>query len=127
MQRFHTGQVNPEEPSGDWLVVERGVQGVHYHPLSHVHLLAFDQVEYGTRGFVGLQTHVYGVKHLKGNENGIFYIYVCVCVLVQHVITVRASSSAKDEGPPSVPETEEARLREQVMVRWCCCSRSCSR
>ena len=76
MPRFHTGQVNPIVPSGDRLVVERGLQGVHYHPLSHVHLLAFDQVEYGARGFLGLQTHVCGVKHPKGNENGIFYIYV---------------------------------------------------
>ena len=47
-------------------------------------------------------------------------------VLVRHVIIVMASSSAKDEGPPSVPETEDglyeqewlregARLRGQVM------------
>ena len=76
MPRFHTGQVNPEVPSGDRLVVECGLQGVHYHPLSHVHLLAFDQVEYGARGFFGQQTQVYGIKHPKGNENGIFYIYI---------------------------------------------------
>ena len=54
--RFHTGQVNPEVPSKDRLVVEHGLQD--YHPLSHVHLLAFDQVEYGARGFFRLQTHM---------------------------------------------------------------------
>ena len=70
--RFHTAQVNSEVPSRDWVVVERGLQGVHYHPLSHDHLLAFDQVD-GAWGFFGLQTHVCGVKHPKGNENGIFY------------------------------------------------------
>ena len=58
MPRFHTGQVNPEVPSGHRLVVERGLPGVHYHPLSHVHLLAFDQVEYGAWGFFHLQTHM---------------------------------------------------------------------
>ena len=58
MPRFHTGQAKPEVPSGDRLVVERGLHGVHYHPLSHVHLLAFDQVEYGARGFFRLQTHM---------------------------------------------------------------------
>ena len=58
MPRFHTGQVNPKVPSGHRLVVERELQGLRYHPLSHVHLLAFDQVEYGARGFFGLQTHM---------------------------------------------------------------------
>ena len=53
MPRFHTRQGNPEVPSGHWLVVEREYQGLRYHPLFHVHLLAFDQVEYGARGFVG--------------------------------------------------------------------------
>ena len=54
-----------------------------------------------------------------------YYIYM----VVRHVITVMASSSAKDEGPSRVPETEdgllyererlreEAPLRGQVMVR----------
>ena len=56
--RFHTGQVNSKVPSVDRVVVERGLQWVHYHPLSHVHLLAFDQVEYGARGFFGLQIHM---------------------------------------------------------------------
>ena len=102
MPRFHTGQANPEVPSGDRLVVERGFQGVQYHPLSHVHLLAFDQVEYGAR------VYVCGVKHPKGNENGIFYIYIYM--LVRHVITVTASSSAKDESPPSAPETKDGLL-----------------
>ena len=72
MPRFHTGQVNPEVPNGHRMVVERELQGLHYHPLSHVHLLAFDQVEYGAQSFVGLQTHVCSVKHPKGNEDGTF-------------------------------------------------------
>ena len=93
-------------PTGHRLAVEREFQGLRYHRLSHIHILAFDQVEYGARGFVVLQTHVYGVKHLKDNKNGIFYIYM----LVRLVITVRASSSAKDESPPSAPETEDGLL-----------------
>ena len=31
-------------------------------------------------------------------------------MLVRHVITVTVSSSAKDEGPPSAPETEDGLL-----------------
>ena len=72
MPRYHTRQGNPEVPTGHRLAVEREFQGLRYHPLSHIHLLAFDQVEYGARGFVGPQTHVCGIKHPKGNENGIF-------------------------------------------------------
>ena len=77
MPQFHTGQANPKVPSGDRLVVERGFQGVQYHPLSHVDLLAFYQVEYGCTGFLcPTNTYVCGVKHPKGNENGIFYVGV---------------------------------------------------
>ena len=36
MPRFHTGQANPEVPSGDRLVVERALRGVHFCCLSVV-------------------------------------------------------------------------------------------
>ena len=54
MPRFHTRQVNPKVANGDRLAVEREFQGLRYHCLSHVHLLAFDHVEYGAWGFVGV-------------------------------------------------------------------------
>jgi hypothetical protein len=85
--------------------VEREFQGLRYHCLSHVHLLAVDHVEYGARGFVGLRRHVCGVRHLKGNKK-----WKIIDMLVRRVITMRASRSATDEGPPSTPETEDRLL-----------------
>lgn len=77
-RQCHTQQGNPKVPSGHRLVVEREIQGLHYYPFSHVHILAFHQVEYGARGFVGLQTHVYGAKHPKGNKME-YSRYICSC------------------------------------------------
>ena len=77
--RFHTGQVKSEVPSGDQVVVERGLQGVHYHPLSHVHLLAFDQVEYGARGFFALQTHMSVAQNIRKETKMEYSIYICWC------------------------------------------------
>ena len=78
--QFHTGQVNPEVPNGDRLVVERVLRGVHYHPLSHVHLLAFDQVVYGARGFFRLKHICLWHKTTERQQKwNIIYIYICWC------------------------------------------------
>ena len=76
MARFDTGHGNLEDVRGDWPAVEQWFLRLHYRCLPHIHLLFTDGVQYGARGFVGLQRKVCNMRHLKGNENGRLYIYI---------------------------------------------------
>ncbi len=76
MARFDTGHGNLEDVRGDWPAVEQWFLRLHYRRLPHVHLLVADGVQYGARGFVGLQRKVCDMRHPKGNENGRLYIYI---------------------------------------------------
>ena len=102
MARFDTGHRNLEDVRGDQPAMEQWFLRLHYRRLPHVHLLVADGVQYGARGSVGLQRKVCDVRHPKGNENGRLYIYIEGGGVTD---TVRASSSAKDEAPPSTSET----------------------
>ena len=98
MARFDTGHGNLEDVWGDRPAVEQWFLRLHYRRLPNVHLLIADGVQYGARGFVGLQRKVCDVRHPKGNENGRLYIYIEGGGVTD---IVRASSSAKDEAPSS--------------------------
>ena len=74
--RFDTGHGNLEDVRGDPPAVEQWFLRLHYRRLPHVHLLVANGVQYGARGFVGLQREVCDVRHPKGNENGRSYIFV---------------------------------------------------
>ena len=75
MARFDTGHGNLEDVRGGRPAVEQWFLRLHYRRLTHVHLLVADGVQYGARGFVGLQRKVCDVRHPKGNKNGRLYIY----------------------------------------------------
>ena len=76
MARFDTGHGSVEDVRGDRPAVEQWFLRLHYCRLPHVHLLVTDGVQYGARGFVGLQRKVCDVRHPKGNENG--RLYICI-------------------------------------------------
>ena len=65
MARFDTGHGNLEDVRGDLPAVEQWFLRLHYRRLPHVHLLVADGVQYGARGFVGLQRKVCDVRHPK--------------------------------------------------------------
>ena len=65
-----------ETYQGDRPAMEQLFLRLHYRRLPHVHLLVADGVQYGARGFVGLQRKVCDMRHPKGNENGRLYIYI---------------------------------------------------
>ena len=76
MDRFDTGYENLEDAREDRPAVEQWFLRLHYRRLPHVHLLVADGVQYGARGFIGLQRKVCDVRHPKGNEDGRLYIYI---------------------------------------------------
>ena len=92
MARFDTDHGNLEDVRGDRSAVEQWFLRLHYRRLPHVHLLAIDVVQYGAWG-VGLQRHVCDVRHQMGD-----YTFIEGAGVTD---IVRASSSTKDEAPPS--------------------------